>query len=76
MKKLVAELMNHGFSEHQAQEFLQRCYGIFENILAKRVITELNNGLVNEVADYCANDVRVITELNNGLVNGTEEPKE
>ena len=47
MKKLVAELMNHGFSEHQAQEFLQRCYGIFENILAKRVITELNNGLVN-----------------------------
>lgn len=47
MKKLMAELMNHGFSEHQAQEFLQRCYGIFENILFTRVVKKLDNDLVN-----------------------------
>ena len=43
MKKLIAELMNHGFSEHQAQEFLNKCYGIFRDLILKRLCDEFNN---------------------------------
>lgn len=37
MKELVTKLMNHGFSEHQAQMFLGECYNEFVKLIAKRL---------------------------------------
>ncbi len=37
MKDLVTKLMNHGFSEHQAQTFIGECYNEFVDLIAKRL---------------------------------------
>lgn len=42
MKKLMAELMNHGFSERQAQTFLGECYNEFAALIAKRLLDKIN----------------------------------
>jgi len=35
MKKLVIELMNHGYSQDQAQMFIQECCDAFMNLIEK-----------------------------------------
>ena len=42
MKDLVTKLMNHGFSERQAQTFLGECYNEFAPLIAKRIIDKIN----------------------------------
>lgn len=37
MKRLVTKLMNHGFTEKQAQMFLGECYNEFVALIAKRL---------------------------------------
>ena len=41
MKELVTKLMNHGFSEHQAQMFLRECYNEFAKLVNKRLEEKL-----------------------------------
>lgn len=42
MKKLITELMNHGYSEHQAQTFIQECYNEFAALITKGLMDKLN----------------------------------
>lgn len=42
MKELVAKLMNHGFSESQAKEFIRECYDEFVILISKRLGIEIN----------------------------------
>lgn len=51
MKDLVAKLMNHGFTEHQAQIFLGECYNEFAALVLKRFGGEVNTQLVNVPKD-------------------------
>jgi len=37
MKKLIAELMNHGFSKDQALMFIRECFNEFAKIFNKRL---------------------------------------
>ena len=48
MKELIAKLMNHGFTEHQAQEFLSECYTIFQSMLLKRFSEQFNISVVKD----------------------------
>lgn len=41
MKELVTKLMNHGFSERQAQTFLGECYNEFAKLVNKRLEEKL-----------------------------------
>ena len=40
MKKLIAELMNHGYSESQAQMFLGKCVFEFRKLFKENPDTE------------------------------------
>ena len=46
MKKLVAELMNHGFTEHQAHEFLLDCFTTFKAYILNRWISIMSEKTV------------------------------
>jgi hypothetical protein len=41
LRELIMELMNHGYSERQAQDFLAKCYVTFNAIIIKRYDEEM-----------------------------------
>lgn len=69
MKKLVAELMNHGFSENQALAFIGECYKEFERL---NEIFKWPSYATEEIAEYCVNDITAATKAFLAL-NSTEK---
>ena len=49
MKELIAKLMTHGYSEHQAQEFLDECYKTFEPVILLRFIKKFRTSVMEKI---------------------------